>query len=113
MRKYSPRALLLRLGMLALSCLVLVIVAGQGSGCPFRNMIGIPCPGCGMSRAWFAALRLDFITAFRYHPMFWSVPVVMGYCFFDGRLFRKNWINYGLLAFVGLGTLINYIVNLL
>ena len=109
MRKYSFWGLFLRLAMLALSCLLLLAVAGQGRGCPFRNLTGIPCPGCGMSRAWFAALRLDFSGAFRYHPMFWSVPVVMGYCFFDGRLFRRSWLNYGLLAFIALGTLANYI----
>jgi hypothetical protein len=30
----------------------------------------------------------------------------------DGRLFRKNWLNYGLLALIALGTIVNYIVNL-
>ena len=112
MRKYKPWELLLRCAMLALSCIVLLVVAGQGRGCPFRNLTGLPCPGCGMRRAWFAFFRLELLTAFRFHPMFWSVPVLLGYCFFDGRLFRKNWLNYGLLAFVGLGTIIHYVVNL-
>ena len=43
-------------------------------GCVFRLMTGIPCPGCGMTRAWLAALRLDFAAAFAYHPLFWVVP---------------------------------------
>lgn len=44
-------------------------------GCIFRLMTGIPCPGCGMTRAWLAALRLDFVVAFAYHPLFWVVPI--------------------------------------
>lgn len=44
-------------------------------GCVFRLMTGIPCPGCGMTRAWLAALRLDFAAAFAYHPLFWVVPI--------------------------------------
>ena len=44
-------------------------------GCIFRLMTGIPCPGCGMTRAWLAALRLDYAAAFAYHPLFWVVPI--------------------------------------
>ena len=28
-----------------------------------------------MTRAWLAALRLDFAAAFAYHPLFWVVPI--------------------------------------
>jgi hypothetical protein len=112
MRKYTPRALLFRLLMLILACVLLLIVAARGRGCPFRNLTGIPCPGCGMSRAWTAFFRLDVVTAFDYHPMFWGVPVLMGYCLFDGQLFRKKWLNHGLLVVIALGTIVNYIVNL-
>lgn len=44
-------------------------------GCIFRLMTGVPCPGCGMTRAWLAALRLDFAVAFAYHQLFWVVPI--------------------------------------
>lgn len=39
-------------------------------GCPIRLLTGISCAGCGMTRAWWAALRLDFRAAFYYHPLF-------------------------------------------
>ena len=28
-----------------------------------------------MTRAWLAALRLDYAAAFAYHPLFWVVPI--------------------------------------
>ncbi|MDR2611234.1 MAG: DUF2752 domain-containing protein [Clostridiales Family XIII bacterium] len=43
-------------------------------GCPFRLITGIPCPGCGMTHAFLAAFRFDFADAFRWHPLF---PLVM------------------------------------
>ena len=64
----------------ALSCIGALFVAWLALylldiGCIFRFMTGIPCPGCGMTRAWLAALRLDFAVAFAYHPLFWVVPI--------------------------------------
>lgn len=46
--------------------------------CPFKAVTGIPCPGCGMTRAVMSALRGDFREAFRYHPL-WivAVPLVL------------------------------------
>lgn len=40
-----------------------------GIGCPIRFATGISCPGCGMTRAWIALLRLDFSAAFHDHPL--------------------------------------------
>lgn len=64
----------------ALSCIGVLFVAWLALylldiGCVFRLMTGVPCPGCGMTRAWLAALRLDFAAAFAYHPLFWAVPI--------------------------------------
>ena len=50
------------------------------TGCPFRFFFGISCPGCGMTRALLAALRLDFAAAFSYHPLFFLLPFfLLGY----------------------------------
>lgn len=40
-----------------------------GTVCPFRILFGLPCPGCGMTRALTALLRLDFSSAVRLHPL--------------------------------------------
>lgn len=39
-------------------------------GCPVRNLLGFPCPACGLTRATAAALRGDFALAFSCHPLF-------------------------------------------
>lgn len=58
-------------GLLILGCLVLFY------DCPFRFFLGIPCMGCGMTRAMLACLRLDFVSAFYYHPLF-GVVIAIG-----------------------------------
>jgi hypothetical protein len=37
--------------------------------CPFAMAFGIPCPGCGLSRAAFALLRGDLHAALAVHPL--------------------------------------------
>ena len=46
-----------------------------GTICFFKAMTGIPCPGCGMTRALFAAARGQFKRAFYFHPLFPAAPV--------------------------------------
>ncbi len=54
---------------------VYILFAITGVGCPIKFVTGISCPGCGMVRAWLSILRLDFSSAFYYHPLFWIVPI--------------------------------------
>ena len=61
--------------------------------CIVRHFTGLICPSCGMSRAWLAALRLDLVQAFYYHPVFWSIPLFVLFIFYDGRLFQKPRVN--------------------
>jgi len=46
-----------------------------GSSCVFMSFIGVPCPGCGLTRAYASLFSLDIRSAFIWHPMFWAVPV--------------------------------------
>ncbi len=80
--------------------------------CVFLRFLGIRCPGCGMSHAIWAALRLDFAAAFCYHPMFWAMPILYLYFLYDGKLFGKKCIDYGFLIFCGVGFLVNWIIRL-
>ena len=63
--------------------------------CMLRELTGIPCPACGMSRALLSLVRLDIAAAFRYHPVFWVFPIA---CFCAvmcaiGEKRRKLWVT--------------------
>lgn len=81
-------------------------------GCPIRNATGIPCPGCGMSRAWLAVLGLDFPEAFRYHPMFWALPVLFWLFWKDFKPFRRRWANITVVMALGVGLTACWLIRL-
>ncbi|MCR5704720.1 MAG: DUF2752 domain-containing protein [Eubacterium sp.] len=43
--------------------------------CLFRILWGIPCPGCGITRALFLAIQGNFLEATKMHPL-WIVLVI-------------------------------------
>jgi hypothetical protein len=48
---------------------VAVTAAGlPGLGCPWRDVTGTPCPGCGLSRACAAMALGDWSLGMRLHP---------------------------------------------
>ena len=76
--------------------------------CVIYEIFGIPCPGCGMTRAWLAILKLDFYKAFSYHFMFWSLPILY-LCFLrDGKLFNKKNFNISFYTIIIIGFAINW-----
>ena len=57
--------------------------------CPLHYLIGIPCPGCGFTRACMTALTLHFKEAFYDHPLFFLViPGVVYYGLYYFKIFR-------------------------
>lgn len=102
------RAFLFRLLLLILCGGLLLLAVAEETPCLLRRMTGLICPACGMSRAWLAALRLDLAAAFRYHPMFWSVPVLALLWLFDGKLLPRPWMNRVLLTLLLTGLLVCY-----
>lgn len=49
---------------------------GIETNCYFKAILGIPCPGCGLTRAYLALLKGNLKEAFYYHPLF-IVPVIV------------------------------------
>lgn len=46
--------------------------------CPINYFFRVQCPGCGITRAYLSAFKLDFISAFRYHPLFFTIaPTIL------------------------------------
>lgn len=49
--------------------------------CPFDYLLGVSCPGCGMTRALFCILMLRFGKAFYYHPgIYLILPAFLLWC---------------------------------
>ena len=66
-----------------------------GGGCLLKDIFNTPCPSCGMSRAYFSVLMLDFEKAFAFHPLFWIFPTAVGIgiaATFDKKR-RKLWLS--------------------
>ena len=49
--------------------IVIVFLAITNIGCPFLYLFGVPCPTCGMTRAFIALLRFDVKASISYNPM--------------------------------------------
>ena len=79
--------------VVACYCVAYFISRKSGISCIWKSLTGIPCPGCGFTRAIGAALRLDFAGAWQYHPLFALFPVLLLLFFRDGRIFRNDSFN--------------------
>ena len=101
-KNWILRAVLLTLGLGAYFLLTGMWLTKTGIGCVFLYLFGIPCPGCGMTRALRSLLRLDLVSAFRFHPLVFAMPYVLGYIIFpmDGRRHRVILAVIGVLAFL-------------
>jgi hypothetical protein len=47
--------------------------------CPTALFLGIPCPGCGLTRASLALLRGDFAAALGFHPLVFVLAPLFAY----------------------------------
>ena len=108
----KPENLRRKLLGLAVAGLVLLAWYLLELPCLFRYFFSIPCPGCGMTRAWMAALRLDFSAAFRWHPMFWCIPLIAVCILYDGKLFPGKKGNLLFWSILGAGILMVYLARL-
>lgn len=66
----------------AIMLIIAYFVVGKNylySLCPMVVITGLPCPGCGLTRAGFLLLRGDFAQAFLLHPF---IYLIVGYAGF-------------------------------
>jgi hypothetical protein len=56
--------------------------------CPVRTLFGVPCPGCGLTRALLSCLRGDLNDAVVTHPM---APVLLAQCTVLLVLWFQTW----------------------
>lgn len=75
------------------------------SSCPMLMITGFPCPGCGLTRAGIALLKLHFIRAFSIHPMIYPIAVfILVFLFRRYVLLKSNqgMVRFAVMILVGL-----------
>ncbi|MEM1418084.1 MAG: DUF2752 domain-containing protein [Myxococcota bacterium] len=96
------------MALVALAALLPALGALDRPLCVFRAATGLPCPGCGLTRASLALLRLDLGAAWSAHPLVLVVTPLLAWAFLAagaralGRsapgpegLSRATWIGLG------------------
>lgn len=84
-----------------------------GIPCVFHIITGLYCPGCGLTRAVFSILHLEFYKAFRYNMLIVVLmPITLPYLFYkfvlNGNKKIPNFIWYFLVVItVAFGVLRN------
>lgn len=71
MRKKDPAIIIV---ILVLFILAVLVILGFYR-CPLRMLFGIPCPLCGISRAFLCLFTGHFAKSFYYHPL-WPIAVI-------------------------------------
>lgn len=75
LKKFWKNNYELILGVSAILVVCLIMSIAQIPICPMKIFFGIPCAGCGISRALLSACCFDFAAAFEYNPA-WPVVLV-------------------------------------
>lgn len=78
--------------IIAACCVIFFLAVGGAVPCLWRTMLGVPCPGCGMSRAYSALLTGNLSMAWQQHPLFWLPPAVLGICLFKKGAVTSLWL---------------------
>ena len=58
------------------SCFMLFFILSDGNLCYLKSTIGVPCPGCGLTRAYLCLFNRNLKEAFYLHPLFF-IPLIL------------------------------------
>ncbi len=97
-------------GILAVIAYILLFQFLFDTICPMQIFLGLPCPGCGLTRAGFLLLGGHPIEAFRMHPFLYGwIAAAADFCISRYLLDRKAKELPYFLAFLLLGMIAFYI----
>lgn len=64
---------------------------GERMACSIRKMCGLPCPGCGVTRAFYYLFQGNFIKSFQLNPT--VIYGVLAYLHFMAFYFYRSHVN--------------------
>lgn len=105
--KIKTKLLLIGVGLVSLMAYLLLDLR-----CPMKAVLGIPCMGCGMTRAYRAVFAGDFALAFSCHMMFWAMPVLLVYFLFDFPVISKK-ADGVFIALIVAGFIVNWVFSII
>ena len=105
----NRQRILLALLFIIYFTIVYLVMWKTGITCVFLHFLGVPCPGCGMTRALLALLRLDFVSALQYNPLIFCMPYVFAYIFLD---FKNRKVHNIIIKLIGILAVVNWVYNI-
>lgn len=105
---FSSRDRIQNIAAIAAIVVFYLLLHFLGIGCPIKFITGIPCAGCGMTRAWLSVVHFHLAEAFKFHPLFWTIPFGM-LCVFFRRYLSKEAIRFLLIFFAVLFMIVYFI----
>lgn len=96
---------------LALALLLLgLALVGLLVGCPIKRFSGLPCPGCGLTRACLSLLAGDLRAALAWHPLCLIVPpLCVMFVLKNTSAGRRFWSSAPLMALLAAALVFVYI----
>lgn len=91
---------------------ILLVLSYLKVPCFFLTRFQIPCPGCGITRAFVALLKFNIKDAFFYNPCIFLMPLFFLYFWQNGVVFKNKTLNNMVLILAAVLFLIRYILHI-
>ncbi|MBO5409572.1 MAG: DUF2752 domain-containing protein [Clostridia bacterium] len=107
--KDIPKKLLVFLAVIFYFAVAYTVMNYFGISCVFLEFFKIPCPGCGMTRAFLCLLKGDFSGAAAYNVTIFFLPYVVVYLLFELRHRIHRYLLLGIAAVA----MINWMIKII
>lgn len=83
----------------------------SGIHCPFKKILGIECAGCGMTRAYLSLFKGDIQAAFKFNPLFFTVPLIIFGVIRNGKITGRKIPDIIIFSAITAGFIILFILR--